>query len=61
MANFPYYVVLGIFAGVLSVYFVRMNLRVEQFLGRIKQTWKRIAIGGAFIRCHYFRVSPSIR
>ena len=58
MANFPYYVVLGIFAGVLSVYFVRMNLRVEQFLERIKQTWKRIAIGGALLGVIIFVFPP---
>ena len=58
MANFPYYVILGIFAGVLSVYFVRMNLRVEQFLGRIKQTWKRIAIGGALLGVIIFVFPP---
>jgi len=58
MANFPYYVILGIFAGVLSVYFVRMNLRVEQFLGRIKHTWKRIAIGGALLGVIIFVFPP---
>lgn len=58
MANFPYYVVLGIFAGILSVYFVRMNLRVEQFLERIKSIWKRIAIGGALLGIVIFVFPP---
>ena len=58
MANFPYYVILGIFAGILSVYFVRMNLRVEQFLGRIKHTWKRIALGGILLGVIIFVFPP---
>ena len=40
MANFPYYVLLGLFTGFLSVYFVRMNLRIEQFLARIANPLK---------------------
>ena len=58
MANFPYYVILGVFAGVLSVYFVRMNIRIEQLIGRVKNIWKRVAIGGALLGVVIFIFPP---
>ena len=58
MANFPYYVVLGLFTGFLSVYFVRMNLRIEQFLARIANPLKKMVLGGALLGIVIFIFPP---
>ena len=58
MANFPYYVLLGLFTGFLSVYFVRMNLRIEQFLARIANPLKKMALGGALLGIVIFIFPP---
>lgn len=49
LVNVPYYIVLGVFCGLVSVYFIRMNLRIEAFVHRIKNQFKRILIGGALL------------
>ena len=58
MVNFPYYVLLGLFTGFLSVYFVRMNLRIEQFLSGISNPFKKMAIGGALLGLVIFIFPP---
>ena len=58
MANFPYYVLLGLFTGFLSVYFVRMNLRIEQFLARIANPLKKMVLGGALLGIVIFVFPP---
>ncbi|CAN5913549.1 chloride channel protein [soil metagenome] len=46
--NIPFYVVLGILAGFVSVYYSRTFPRIEAFFShKIGSLWKRIAIGGA--------------
>lgn len=45
----PYYILLGVFTGFVSVYFTRMYMFVEvQFL-RIKSWWNRFIIGGIIL------------
>jgi CIC family chloride channel protein len=46
MGNIPYYIILGIFSGLVSLYFTRMTMRVESFFGRYKKAWQKILIGG---------------
>lgn len=58
MGNFPYYVLLGVGTGLLSVYFIRMNLRVEHFLNKIKHPFKKMAIGGALLGVIIFIFPP---
>ena len=49
MGNFPWYVLLGLFSGILSVYFTRVNIRVERFLNGFKHPLKRMALGGTLL------------
>lgn len=49
LANVPYYILLGIFCGFLSVYFIRMNIRIERFITGIKNPFKKVLIGGALL------------
>lgn len=58
MANFPYYVILGLFTGLISVYFVRANLRVEQFLKRITHPLKKMLVGGTLLGLVIFIFPP---
>ena len=47
--NLPFYILLGIFTGLVSLYFTRMNLWTEKTLGRIKNTFTRLLIGGLLL------------
>jgi len=58
MGNFPYYVLLGAFSGLLSIYFIRMNLRVEQFLNNIQHPFKKVLSGGALLGVLIFVFPP---
>lgn len=49
LGNVPYYIILGICCGFLSVYFIRMNIRIEQFVTRIKNPFKKVVVGGALL------------
>ncbi|MFP4605426.1 MAG: chloride channel protein [Bacteroidales bacterium] len=41
----PFYILLGVFAGLVSVYFTRMYKRVEQFFDNFKNKYTKWAIG----------------
>lgn len=49
LGNVPYYIILGICCGFLSVYFIRMNIRVEQFVAKIGSPFKKVLVGGALL------------
>ena len=49
LANVPYYILLGMMCGLVSVYFIRMNLRIEKWITGFKNNFKRILIGGALL------------
>ncbi len=49
LANVPYYILLGIMCGFVSVYFIRMNLRIEKWITGFQNNFKRILIGGALL------------
>ncbi|MBI9034378.1 MAG: chloride channel protein [Bacteroidales bacterium] len=44
--NIPYYILLGIFAGLISLYFTRMTMRIETFMGKFKKRWQKLLFGG---------------
>ena len=46
MKHIPYYLLLGVFAGMTSVYFTRIYIFVENMFTRIHRWWVRWAIGG---------------
>ncbi len=47
LADLPYYIALGIIAGFVSVYFIRMYLFVGDIFDKIENKWKRLFIGGS--------------
>lgn len=49
LANVPYYILLGMMCGLVSVYFIRMNLRIEKWITGFKNNFKRILVGGALL------------
>jgi len=49
LANLPYYILLGVVCGLLSVYFIRMNLKIEGFVKKIKHPFKKVLVGGTLL------------
>jgi CIC family chloride channel protein len=47
--NVPYYIALGILAGLVSLYYARMFTFVESKMHKIKNTWLRILVGGVML------------
>ena len=44
MSNLPFYLILGVFCGAMSLYFIRTTLRVEDKMRRISRPWVRWAL-----------------
>ena len=49
IANIPWYVVLGIFAGMISLYFSKMTLFLEGQFEKIKNSYLRLLAGGLIL------------
>ena len=45
-ANLPYYVLLGVFSGLISLYFTRTGMWVESRVKRIKNSYAKLIFGG---------------
>lgn len=46
LADLPYYIALGIIAGFVSVYYIKVYLFVEKFFDRMKKKITRLLVGG---------------
>jgi CIC family chloride channel protein len=46
LGNIPFYILLGVFMGLLSVYFNRMSVQVESFIVGFKNPLKKLLVGG---------------
>lgn len=46
LQNIPWYVVLGIFTGLVSLYFIRITIWIESLFSKIKHRWIRPLSGG---------------
>jgi len=57
-ADFPYFLLLGIICGVLSVYFMRSSYRVESFMSKIKNPYGRLLFGGISLGLLIFLFPP---
>jgi CIC family chloride channel protein len=44
--DFPYYIILGVFAGLVSVYFTKMYMFIEEVFKKIKKWYIKLIIGG---------------
>ena len=58
MGNIPFYLVLGVFCGFCSLYFMRMTLLLEDGLSRLKNVWVRWALSAAALGLLVFLLPP---
>ncbi len=49
ISNLPFYAILGLFAGILSLYFMRTSNIIERIFIKIKKKWIKILIGGSLL------------
>ncbi|HZK07496.1 MAG TPA: chloride channel protein [Bacteroidales bacterium] len=47
--DIPFYILLGIVTGLVSLYFTRAVMRIEGYYKRIHSTWLRIFLGGSLL------------
>jgi len=57
--NLPFYILLGLFTGLVSLYFTRMNNWTEYTMGRIKNTFVRTLSGGLLL-CTLIFLMPQL-
>lgn len=58
LGNLPWYIVLGIVAGLLSFYFTRMTMKTESWLELIKKQYGKFAVGGILLGVLIFIFPP---
>ena len=58
MGNIPFYVLLGIFCGVMALYFIRTTLAMEDKLGRVKNPYLKWAISAFCLGLLIFLFPP---
>jgi len=49
ISDLPFFLLLGVFSGLVSLYFTRMNMLVEGQLSKIASTWIRTVLGGLLL------------
>ena len=59
LGNIPFYILLGIFAGLISLYFTRVTMFVESSFEKIKNHYLKLAIGGVSLGVLIF-IFPSL-
>ena len=57
--NLPYYILLGVLSGFISLYFTRMGMYVENHFKRIGNTYTRLIVGGILLGLMVF-IFPSL-
>lgn len=58
MENIPFYVLLGILCGLISLYFTRGMTKLEQFFGSVKNPTIKLFIGGIMLSMLIFFIPP---
>jgi CIC family chloride channel protein len=56
--NLPFYIVLGLITGLMSVYFMRMTAWIETLFGKMNGPYKRVVIGGIILGILIFIFPP---
>ena len=56
--NIQYYVILGLFAGLFSLYFTRTTIYIESKFNRISNIYKKLLIGGIILSAFIFVFPP---
>ncbi|MBL7972928.1 MAG: chloride channel protein [Prolixibacteraceae bacterium] len=57
--NLPYYILLGVLSGLISLYFTRVGMYVENHFKRIGNTYTRLIVGGVLLGLMVF-IFPSL-
>lgn len=57
-ADYPYFLLLGILCGILSIYFMRSSYKVEALMLKIKSPWVRLFTGGVLLGLLIFLFPP---
>ncbi|MDE5703093.1 chloride channel protein [uncultured Bacteroides sp.] len=58
MERIPYVIMLGIFCGLVSLYFTRAMNSVEGLFGKLKNPYQKLALGGAMLSILIFLFPP---
>ncbi len=56
--HIPFYILLGVVTGMVSIYFTWMNSRVESRIKKVKDPYKRVLIGGSVLGLLIFLFPP---
>lgn len=57
-SRIPHAILLGVFCGLVSLYFTRVMNMMENYFRSISNPWKKLAIGGALLSCLIFIFPP---
>jgi CIC family chloride channel protein len=58
LQNIPFYMILGLLAGAVSVYFTKMNLFLETQLKKWKKVWQKALVGGLVVSALIYLFPP---
>ncbi len=58
LSNFPYYILLGVFTGLVSLYYTRVGMYLESQLERITNCYKKLILGGLALGIMIFLFPP---
>lgn len=58
LGRIPYVIMLGVFCGVVSLYFTRAMSRLEGIFGRLKKPYTKLALGGIMLSVLIFLFPP---
>ena len=58
LGRIPYVIMLGVFCGLVSLYFTRAMSKVEGIFGRLDKPWKKLLLGGTMLSVLIFLFPP---
>ena len=58
ISNIPWYLLLGVISGLISLYFSKMTIFLEGSYGKIKNDYLRIILGGVVLSCMVYLFPP---
>lgn len=58
LANIPFYIILGIVTGLVSLYFTRANMFIESMIGALRRPMTRLLAGGLVLSLLIFLLPP---
>jgi CIC family chloride channel protein len=58
LSNIPFYMVLGLFCAMVSVYFTRGTILIEDYMGKMRVLWKKLLFGGIILGILIFLFPP---